>query len=51
MPSGSKIKASTSAIFAESYSFIWQPWVLMNIAWQPRCPRGRGGCTDRSIPT
>ena len=21
--------ASTSAIFAESYSFIWHPWVLM----------------------
>ncbi len=27
MPS---LAASTSAIFDESYSFIWQPWVLMN---------------------
>ena len=32
--------ASTSAMRAESYSFIWQPWVLMNNL--PRAPPGIG---------
>ncbi len=27
--SSPSLAASTSAILAESYSFIWQPWVLM----------------------
>ncbi len=37
--------ASTSAILAESYSFIWQPWVLMYSL--PRAGRGGVGGWSR----
>ena len=35
--------ASTSAIRAESYSFIWQPWVWMNSFFAPGRAVRRGG--------
>src|ERR1700754_1301736 len=41
---------STSAILAESYSFIWQPWVLMKSL--PLMGRGtvfRGGLPNRPV--